>query len=172
MIAISSRPVKKNWVTIGFASTLYLCPILELLLADIPTAWQAEIRLGLQEALVNAAKHGNKLDPSKKVVVRFAEIQDQYWWVISDQGSGFEPICDCGMNVTDGHLRSNDNDNDNDDNDNDNAAHRYSPETERECGRGLFILAQIFDRVEWNSQGTELTLVKGIKNASSLPLVR
>lgn len=163
MIAISSRPVKKNWVTIGFASTLYLCPILELLLADIPTAWQAEVRLGLQEALVNAAKHGNKLDPSKKVVVRFAEIQDQYWWVISDQGPGFEPIYDCGMNLTDGHYISNDND---------NAADRYSPEAERECGRGLFILERIFDRVEWNSQGTELTLVKRMKNASRLPLVR
>lgn len=170
MIAISSRPVKKNWVTIGFASTLYLCPILELLLADIPTAWQAEIRLGLQEALVNAAKHGNKLDPSKKVVVRFAEIQDQYWWVISDQGAGFDPICDCGIHVTDGHL-SNDNSNDND-NDNDNGADRYNPEAERECGRGLLILELIFDRVEWNSQGTELTLVKRMKNASRLPLVR
>lgn len=161
MIAISSRPVKKNWVTIGFASTLYLCPILELLLADIPTAWQAEVRLGLQEALVNAAKHGNKLDPSKKVVVRFAAIQDQYWWVISDQGAGFDPICHCGINVNDGHLSSDDND-----------ADRFCPEAERECGRGLFMLDLIFDRVEWNSQGTELTLVKRMKNASRLPLVR
>lgn len=162
MIAISSRPVGQNWVTIGFASTLYLCPILELLLADIPTGWQAEIRLGLQEALVNAAKHGNRLDPSKKVIVRFAAIQDQYWWVISDQGLGFERNCDCGLHLASDHLEHN----------NDNAADDYSPALDRECGRGLFILYQIFDRVEWNPQGTELTLVKQLKNSSRLPLVR
>lgn len=162
MIAISSRPVGQNWVTIGFASTLYLCPILELLLADIPTGWQAEIRLGLQEALVNAAKHGNRLDPSKKVLVRFAAIQDQYWWVISDQGLGFERNCDCSLHPANEHLEHN----------NDNADDDYSPEVDRECGRGLFILYQIFDRVEWNPQGTELTLVKQLKKSSRLPLVR
>ena len=159
MIAISSRPVKQNWVTIGFASTLYLCPILELLLADIPAAWQAEVRLGLQEALVNAAKHGNKLDPSKKVLVRFSAMKDEYCWVISDQGSGFKASCDCGL-----HLN----------NDRENAKNPdfSQPEAEQECGRGLFILELIFDRVEWNSQGTELTLVKQLKNATRLPLVR
>ncbi|NEP46619.1 MAG: anti-sigma regulatory factor [Okeania sp. SIO2H7] len=146
----------KNWVTIGFASTLYLGPILELLLADIPAAWQAEIRLGLQEALVNAAKHGNKLDPSKKVSVRFSTTQDQYCWVVSDQGPGFNPSsCDCGFHS----LNAYNND-------------AYSPEADRECGRGLFILERIFDRVEWNAQGTELTLVKHLKNPSRLPLIR
>jgi anti-sigma regulatory factor (Ser/Thr protein kinase) len=160
VIAISSRPVKQNWVTIGFASTLYLGPILELLLADIPAAWQAEIRLGLQEALVNAAKHGNKLDPSKKVWVRFSAIKDEYWWVISDQGSGFKPRCDCGLHWS---------------NDDDNARSNQDfsqPEPERECGRGLFILELIFDRVEWNSHAPELTLVKQLKNTTRLPLVR
>jgi anti-sigma regulatory factor (Ser/Thr protein kinase) len=159
VIAISSRPVGQNWVTIGFASTLYLCPILELLLADVPSAWQAEVRLGLQEALVNAAKHGNKLDPSKKVLVRFSAIQDQYWWVISDQGSGFKQKCDCGLHWSNNPDAAND--------------HEFSePEPEQECGRGLFILEVIFDRVEWNSQGTELTLVKQFKSTARLPLVR
>ena len=87
MIAISARPVGRNWITISFASTLYLCPILDLLLAEVPDYWQAELRLGLQEALVSAAKHGNKLDPGKNVGVRFSIVQDQYWWVISDEGS-------------------------------------------------------------------------------------
>ncbi len=90
-IFIRLRPVGRYWGTISFASTLYLCPILDLLLAEIPPTLQAELRLGLQEALVNAAKHGNNLDPSKTVVVRFSLIDNQYWWVISDQGSGFAP---------------------------------------------------------------------------------
>ena len=76
MITISLRPVGRNWGTISFASTLYLCPILDLLLAEIPTQLQAELRLGLQEALVNAAKHGNNLDPSKTVIVRFSLIDN------------------------------------------------------------------------------------------------
>ena len=56
MIAISHRPSGRTWNTVSFASTLYLCPILDLLLAEVPEQLQAEIRLGLQEALVNAAK--------------------------------------------------------------------------------------------------------------------
>lgn len=125
----------------SFASTLYLCPVLDLLLASIPAELQPEIRLGLQEALVNAAKHGNKLDPSKKVVVNFSATRGEYSWVISDQGSGFVPQCDCH----DGGQ-----------------GHELPPE-EAENGRGLCILHQIFDRVHWNSQGTELKLCKQVK---------
>lgn len=157
MIAISSRPrlISQNWVTISFASTLYLCPILDLLLADVPKHWHPELRLGLQEALVNSAKHGNNLDPSKKVFVHFSIVQDQYWWVISDQGSGFQPPCKSNRNYMQ------------------NAT--YSPENycddEKECGRGIYIIYQVFDYVEWNSKGTELTLCKRVKNNSRLPLV-
>lgn len=151
MIALTSRPVKRNWVTISFASTLYLCPILDLLLADIPDLLQAEIRLGLQEALVNAAKHGNKLDPSKTVVVRFCVIQDHCWWIVSDQGCGFKPPCQC-------QLRQEE--------DCEQETHDSNlPHDEHECGRGLYILYQIFDRVQWNRTGTELTLCKKVATA-------
>ncbi len=149
VIAISLCPSGRNWSTISFASTLYLCPILDLLLADIPHQWQAELRLGLQEALVNAAKHGNKLDPSKKVLVQFSVVQNEYWWVISDQGGGFSPPSCC------------------DDDDS-----NQIPDLDGECGRGVFILYQIFDQVDWNSQGTELRLCKRVKNSRRFPLVR
>lgn len=148
MIAISSRPVQRNWVTISFASTLYLCPILELLLAEVPNLWQAELRLGLQEALVNAAKHGNKLDPTKTVIVRFSVIQNQFWWIISDQGSGFKPPCSCNVATRSRQTLQ----------------ESELPFEHNECGRGLYILHQIFDQVEWNDQGTELTLCKEIGN--------
>ncbi len=156
MIAISARPVVgRNWITISFASTLYLCPVLDLLLAEVPDHWQAELRLGLQEALVNAAKHGNKLDPSKTVGVRFSIVQNQYWWVISDEGSGFEAPCSCNFSIEncDSHL----------------ADKSELPDVEQECGRGLFILHQIFDRVEWNAQGTELRVCKELSSRSRLP---
>ncbi len=149
MIAISPRPTGRNWSTVSFASTLYLVPILDLLLAEIPFQWRAEVRLGLQEALVNAAKHGNNLDPAKTVVVRFSIINDQYWWVIADQGSGFAPPETAGSEHN--HL---------------------VPCDQEECGRGLYILHQIFDQVRWNKQGTELSLCKQVKGHYRLPLVR
>ncbi|MBF2006274.1 MAG: anti-sigma regulatory factor [Chlorogloeopsis fritschii C42_A2020_084] len=150
MITISLRPVGRNWGTISFASTLYLCPILDLLLAEIPVKMKAELRLGLQEALVNAAKHGNNLDPSKKVVVRFSLIDNQYWWVISDQGKGFTPLCNCDTDPS-----------------------QFLPSDEAESGRGLSILHQIFDQVEWNPKGTELRLCKLLdQNRLRIPLLR
>jgi serine/threonine-protein kinase RsbW len=150
VITISLRPVGRNWGTISFASTLYLCPILDLLLAEIPEKMQAELRLGLQEALVNAAKHGNNLDPGKRVVVRFSLIDTQYWWIISDQGCGFSPSsAACDTDPT-----------------------QYLPPDEAESGRGLSILHQIFDQVEWNRKGTELRLCKQLDNRPRLALRR
>jgi anti-sigma regulatory factor (Ser/Thr protein kinase) len=148
VIAISLRPVGRDWGTVSFASTLYLCPVLDLLLEKIPHKWQPELRLGLQEALVNAAKHGNNLDPSKTVVVHYSVIDDEYWWVISDEGSGFSPpYCQVA-----------------DDN-------RSLPDDESESGRGLCLLNQIFDQVHWNRQGTEVRLCKQVNSRSRLPLI-
>ncbi|MCG6137128.1 MAG: anti-sigma regulatory factor [Nostoc sp. LLA-1] len=152
MITISLRPVGRYWGTISFASTLYLCPILDLLLAEIPAKLQAELRLGLQEALVNAAKHGNNLDPSKTVVVRFSLIDNKYWWVISDQGQGFAPVSATPASEED--------------------PIDYLPPDESESGRGLCLLHQIFDQVEWNRKGTELRLCKQMENRPRLSLRR
>lgn len=142
VIALSMRPVGQEWGTMAFASTLYLCPVLDILLADIPSSWHPELRLGLQEALINAAKHGNGLDPSKKVKVRFSVVEDQYWWIISDEGCGFHPP----------QKLSNKED--------------YLPDTKSECGRGLCLLYKIFDHVYWSSDGTELRLGKSLSKPS------
>ena len=48
MISITLPLKLTNWKTISFASTLYLHPILDLLLARVPRQLQPEIRLGLQ----------------------------------------------------------------------------------------------------------------------------
>jgi anti-sigma regulatory factor (Ser/Thr protein kinase) len=98
--------------------------------------------LGLQEALVNAATHGNQLDPTKTISVRFFFFDSEYWWIISDQGSGFP--CE------------------------DDAAEPSFclPSDHSENGRGLFILHQIFDHVRWNAEGTELHLCKYMKGSN------
>ena len=143
MIAISLRPSGRKWGTVSFASTLHLCPVLDLLMADIPACWRDEVRLGLQEALVNASKHGNDLDPGKTVLVRFSIVGDRCSWIISDQGSGFNPSPTCQCQIETPHLHD---------------SHHVD-----ECGRGLYILHQVFDEVRWNAKGNELSLSKVIK---------
>lgn len=124
----------------SFPSTLYLYPVLDLLLYDIPLELQPEIKLGLQEALVNAAKHGNQLDPQKSVHVKFYRTQEGFFWVISDEGEGFNTSGCCQV-----------------------AKISDLPPEEAENGRGMCLLLQIFDKVHWNSQGTQLKLCKQIK---------
>ncbi|MDY6780950.1 MAG: anti-sigma regulatory factor [Cyanobacteriota bacterium] len=144
MIAISLPATRRKWETLSFASTLYLCPILDLLLADIPEEWEPELRLGLQEALVNAAVHGNQLDPGKTVVVQFSASDDLYSWVISDEGCGFEQKRDCPGDPE-----------------------VLLPPEEAEKGRGLCLLHQIFDRVDWNPKGNQLRLSKQVKGGKN-----
>ncbi|MEL6223223.1 MAG: anti-sigma regulatory factor [Cyanobacteria bacterium J06627_8] len=142
MIAIAMRPAQsRKWGSVSFASTLYLYPILDLLLARVPKHMEGEVRLGLQEALVNAATHGNKLDPTKKISVRFFFFDNEYWWIISDQGNGFKTE-NCSSSDSQCCL----------------------PCDDAEDGRGLFILHQIFDHVKWNTEGTELQLCKHVKD--------
>ncbi|NJO93460.1 MAG: anti-sigma regulatory factor [Hydrococcus sp. RM1_1_31] len=140
MIAISLPSTRGSWSTMSFTSTLYLHPVLELLLAKVPSQLQPEIQLGLQEALVNAAKHGNKLDPSKTIVVQFLVNREGYYWIISDEGCGFSPDSDCKCKPTE-----------------------LLPSDDEENGRGLCLLHHIFDRVQWDKDGTQLTLCKRLE---------
>lgn len=151
MIAIPIPWNRNNWSTLSFTSTLYLYPVLELLLINVPSEWQAEVRLGLQEALVNAAKHGNKLDPSKTIIVKFIVTTETYSWTIADEGKGFASEHKCI-----------------------NACHDLAKELpidESENGRGFSILHEIFDGVHWNRDGTQLTLSKTVNKRAEPSLI-
>ncbi len=146
MIVTPVRPVGCRWSNFSFTSTLYLAPILDLLLDEVPSDWQPEIRLGLQEALVNAVKHGNALDPSKHITIKFSIVSQMYWWVITDQGHDLQPS-DCS------------------DDDEPTPCH------DLECGRGFYILRKIFDRVHWDSGEHRLTLGKLIERSIQGPII-
>ncbi len=131
-------PSVRKWESLSFTSTLYLCPILDALLESTPNLLHDELRLGLQEALVNAAKHGNRLDPQKIVSVRHARANGYYWWIVSDQGEGFQEdglVQPVSCPAADSPFVS-------------------------ECGRGLYILHQVFDQVCWSDDGREVHLAK------------
>jgi serine/threonine-protein kinase RsbW len=55
------------------------------------------IKLALEEALVNAVKHGNRLDPNKKVHVEYRVAADRIDIRIVDEGAGYDPsrVPDC-----------------------------------------------------------------------------
>ena len=49
------------------------------------------VKLALEEALVNAIKHGNQLDPDKRVAVSYQVTCERFDIRIVDEGSGFNP---------------------------------------------------------------------------------
>jgi serine/threonine-protein kinase RsbW len=145
----SSSQVSLSCKTLTFSSSLQLSTIIENLLSDIPKFWQAEIRLGLQEALVNAVKHGNQLDRTKQIKVSFNSKGNCYWWIIEDRGENVNTNQSISALLTeDPKLES----------------------EESECGRGIYILQQIFNRVHWDCQKHHLYLFKQI-DAFDLPCV-
>jgi anti-sigma regulatory factor (Ser/Thr protein kinase) len=137
VLAISLHRSAHPLHVLRFTSTTFLRPILELLLSDVSPNFRYELKLGLHEALVNAAKHGNCLDPGKTVQVYFAITPYRYLWIITDEGNGFN----CRRAYTEDPTHAED----------------Y---VNRECGRGVMILKQIFDEVQWNEQGNQLRLCK------------
>jgi serine/threonine-protein kinase RsbW len=80
---------------------------------------ESRIRLCIEEALVNAIRHGNQCDPSRSVLIAAAEEDGLYAIRVCDEGRGFHPGC-----IT-------------------------VPEAERLGGRGLCLIRHYMDEVEF-----------------------
>jgi serine/threonine-protein kinase RsbW len=93
------------------------------------------VRLALEEALVNAIKHGNGLDPAKSVRVHCDVGQDRVYVEIEDEGPGFVPD-----EVPDPTLDEN---------------------IERPSGRGLMLIRSFMTSVEFNERGNLIRMEKG-----------
>jgi serine/threonine-protein kinase RsbW len=92
------------------------------------------VHLSVEEALVNAIRHGNQLHPEK--VVRFeCRLSPESLWVqISDQGEGFDPA-----DVPD----------------------PTDPEQlEAPSGRGIMLMRNFMSRVDFSNGGTTVTMEK------------
>ncbi len=61
------------------------------------------VHLAFEEAFANAVKHGNKMDPQKKVTVAYSVDHEKIFLSITDEGAGFNPKgvpdCRCGKNL-------------------------------------------------------------------------
>ena len=92
------------------------------------------IRLAVEEALVNAIKHGNGSDPSKKVRIEYSIDSEQVRIRIEDEGPGFDP--NTVPDPTDPEF------------------------LERPCGRGLMLMKHYMSFVEFSGRGNCVLMLK------------
>jgi serine/threonine-protein kinase RsbW len=119
-----------RWADYITPSTLQLAPLLDLLLEPIQDVERlTQLQLGLQEALVNAVRHGNGCDPAKLLRVRRIITPRWVVWQVQDQG--------CGVPLRD-------------------RAHALPAHEDAVGGRGLFLIHHCFDDVRWSPRGNRL----------------
>jgi serine/threonine-protein kinase RsbW len=92
------------------------------------------IKIAVEEALVNAIKHGNKLDPGKHVIIEASISPKQAEISIEDEGPGFDrgsvpnPLADENL--------------------------------EKPSGRGILLIESYMNQVRWDHGGRRVRMVK------------
>ncbi len=104
--------------------------------ASINEAALFDIRLCLEEALINAMKYGNGLQKELPVDLDIECASGEVRITVADQGPGFDPkkLEDC----TD------------------------EKNIYRNRGRGVYLIQQLMDKVSYNEKGNSLVMVKSL----------
>ena len=109
-----------------------------MLVAMNDAGWEGRpyfhVQMALEEALVNAVTHGNKESPDKVVEVEFKLRDDCVSIRIKDQGAGFRPE--------------------------DLPDPRDDDRLECTNGRGVMLIREMMDEVNYNDVGNEVVMVK------------
>ena len=92
------------------------------------------VHLAVEEAFLNAVKHGNKMDPLKKVMIDCLVDREKVDIRLKDEGEGFRP-----ESVPDPRFGEN----------------LYQPE-----GRGLLLINAYMHVAEYNERGNGLHMVR------------
>ena len=95
---------------------------------------QFAIRLAFEEALVNAMKHGNCMEPSRRVALAYRVSPECIQIRIRDDGEGFNSAC-VPDPTTDENLQ-------------------------RPCGRGIMLMRSYMDTVQYACRGKEVRMVR------------
>lgn len=92
------------------------------------------IKLALEEALTNAIKHGNNLNPNKQVQFEYEVNTEQVTLKVCDEGPGFCPdeVPDC---TADENI-------------------------ERPSGRGVMLMNAYMTEVSYNDKGNCVTMIR------------
>lgn len=92
------------------------------------------IKLALEEAMINAIKHGNRLDPTKRVKIKASVSAEAFDIVIQDEGAGF-----VRADIPDPTLDEN---------------------LEKNCGRGIMLIEAYMNEVDWADGGRRLHMMR------------
>ena len=96
-----------------------------------------DVRLAVEEALTNAVKHGNKLQPDKNVSIKVETLPDRLQIEIADEGEGFD------------HVK---------------VPSPTDPENIwKTSGRGVFLIRHFMDEVEYFEDGRKVKMAKYLK---------
>ena len=101
---------------------------------SLPEEGSFDINLAVQEAVVNAAEHGNGYDRGKQVHVSCEVADGRITVVVGDEGPGFNPD-----SVPDPTLPQN---------------------ILEEAGRGIFLMRNLCDEIRFNDKGNQVTMIK------------
>ena len=126
-------------VVINSDSTDAVRPLLdEILNTLMNNGWENKlvfgVHLSMEEALVNAVKHGNKYDPAKKVHVLAGISPHLFRAEIADEGDGFDP--DKLPDPTDPDY------------------------LDKPNGRGVMLMRNFMTKVEYNPKGNAVFMEK------------
>ena len=92
------------------------------------------MRLSLDESLANAYKHGNSLNDDSLLDVSFLITEDRFGLMVRDAGRGFNYEALPDPTVEENLFKS--------------------------TGRGVFLMRQLLDEVDFNEAGNEIHIVK------------
>jgi serine/threonine-protein kinase RsbW len=106
---------------------------------------RSNLFIALDEAFVNAVKHGNKNDPTKLVRITAELSPKEARFTVEDEGEGFdvEQIPDP----------------------------RNPENLFKASGRGVLLIYNIMDKVEYNARGNRLTMVKRPEDSLDADLI-
>ncbi|MFQ5789969.1 MAG: ATP-binding protein, partial [Acidobacteriota bacterium] len=97
--------------------------------------------VAIRESVTNAVRHGNKMDASKRVIVRFEYAWPDFMVYVEDEGQGFD-LADIPNPLADENLL-------------------------RANGRGIFFMKSFMDEVVYRFPPNRGTQVKMVKKVSS-----
>ena len=92
------------------------------------------VHLALEEAFINAVKHGNKMEPSKAIKIDYAIERDKIEICITDEGAGFDPEV-----IPDP---------------------RYGDNLYKPAGRGMLLMRSFMDVVEYTDRGNSVRMIR------------
>ena len=93
--------------------------------------------VAIRESVTNAVRHGNKLDVSKRVIIRFEYGTTEFAVTVEDEGEGFDPV-----EIPDPLAKEN---------------------LLRTSGRGIFFMKNFMDEVSYHfepKRGNRVRMVK------------